>query len=104
MTSLEEKTVQQICEYLQEKGCPESVLRSFRGRFCSFHQFALNLSCPPFIVLYNYIKQELDGNAVLLGLATLPGPDWLKEVVAPLGLRLKVHQYLRTLCGDYQVS
>lgn len=51
-----------------------------------------------------FLEQDLDGNAVALGLATSPGPDWLKDVVASLGLRLKVHQALRALCTDCQVE
>lgn len=41
------------------------------------------------------IDQQLDGHAIGVGLSTSPGPDWLKDVVPQLGVRLKVHQALR---------
>lgn len=41
-----------------------------------------------------HVEQDLDGNAVTFGLGTSPGPDWLKDVVPTLGLRLKVHNAL----------
>ena len=46
----------------------------------------------------------MDGSAVALGLAATPGPDWLKDIVSKIGQRLKVHNALRTLCSESQVS
>ena len=46
----------------------------------------------------------MDGNAIAIGLSTSPGPDWLKDVVTKVGLRLKVHNALRTLYNATQVS
>ena len=46
----------------------------------------------------------MDGNAINFGLASAPGPDWLKDVVPTLGLRLKVHNSLRALCSTNQVG
>lgn len=43
------------------------------------------------------LDQEMDGKAVCAGLATCPGPDWLKDVVLKVGFRLKIHNALRTL-------
>ncbi|SMN12479.1 hypothetical protein SPBRAN_1134 [uncultured Candidatus Thioglobus sp.] len=39
----------------------------------------------------------MDGSAIALGLASTPGPDWLKDVVPKVGQRLKVHNALRAL-------
>ena len=47
------------------------------------------------------IDEYLDGS---VGLSTSPGPDWLKDVVSKVGLRLKVHNALRTLYNESQVS
>ena len=39
----------------------------------------------------------MDGKAISIGISTSPGPDWLKDVVRKVGLRLKVHKELRQL-------
>ena len=52
---------------------------------------------------FNVSDQDMDGKAIAAGLATCPGPDWLKDVVAKVGLRLKVHTALRTLYNFSQV-
>lgn len=39
----------------------------------------------------------MDGNAISIGFASSPGPDWLKDVVPKTGLRLKVYSALRAL-------
>lgn len=39
-----------------------------------------------------------------MGLATCPGPDWLKEAIPSLGLRLKVYNELRTVCNECDVT
>ena len=49
-------------------------------------------------------EQDMDGKDIAFGLATAPGPDWLKDVIPALGLRLKVHNSLRTWCAECQVS
>ena len=46
----------------------------------------------------------MDGNALAFGLASSPGPGWLKEIVHTLGQRLKVHNDLKTLFNADQVS
>lgn len=46
----------------------------------------------------------MDGNAVTYGLASAPGPDWLKEIIPTLGIKLKVHNALRSLFSEAQVS
>lgn len=46
----------------------------------------------------------MDGNAILMGFASCPGPDWLKDVVSKVGLRLKVYSALRALHQQSQVS
>ena len=46
----------------------------------------------------------MDGNAIAVGLASGPGPDWLKDVVPKVGQRLKVHDALRALYLECQVS
>ena len=48
----------------------------------------------------------MDGAAIAFGLASAPGPDWLKDVVPTLGQRLKVHNSLRSffITNEGQVS
>ena len=46
----------------------------------------------------------MDGSAIAFGIATSPGPDWLKELVPTLGLRLKLHNDLKALIHSEQVS
>ena len=46
----------------------------------------------------------MDGSAIVVGLASSPGPDWLKDIVRKVGLRLKVHNALRALHTEYQVQ
>ena len=41
--------------------------------------------------------QEMDGEAILMGFASTPGANWLKEIVPKVGLRLKVYNNLRKL-------
>ena len=45
----------------------------------------------------------MDGKAIAFGLASAPGPDWLRDVVPTLGLRLKVHNALCSLVSPSQV-
>ena len=59
------------------------------------------LSSQVFILLI--LDQEMDGNAVVFGLASAPGPDWLKDIIPTLGQRLKVHNDLKSLVNS-QVS
>lgn len=33
----------------------------------------------------------MDGDSIAVGLASSTGPDWLKDVISKVGLRLKVH-------------
>lgn len=49
------------------------------------------------------LEQELDGSAISMGLASSPGPDWIKEIVPLLGVRLKVHNALRALFKEEMV-
>lgn len=44
-----------------------------------------------------YVEEDMDGKAIAIGISTSPGPDWLKEIVKKVGIRLKVHRELRTL-------
>ena len=50
-----------------------------------------------------HADEDMDGTAIALALAPGPGPDWLKDVVKKVGLRLKVHNALRTLCNECEV-
>lgn len=43
------------------------------------------------------LEQEIDGEAVIARLASSSGPDWLKDVVDKVGVRLKVHSALKLL-------
>ena len=49
-------------------------------------------------------EQDVDGSAIAFGLGTTPSPDWLKDVVPALGLRLKVHNVLQSLNAAGEVS
>lgn len=55
-------------------------------------------------LLFFIVEQDLDGNAIAMGLASTPGPDWLKDIIPTLGVRLKVHNALRTLYNANMVS
>lgn len=57
-----------------------------------------------FVQLFFFAEQDMDGNAVAMSLASVPGPDWLKDIIPTLGVRLKVHTALRTLYNDDLVS
>ena len=48
-------------------------------------------------------EHELDGPAIAVGLGSTLGTDRLRDVIPQLGMRLKVHHSLRTLCTDWQV-
>lgn len=39
----------------------------------------------------------MDGDAILVGFSSTPGPDWLKDMIPKVGLRLKVYSALRDL-------
>ncbi len=43
------------------------------------------------------LDEDMDGKAIAIGISTSPGPDWLKDVVKKVGIRLKVHRELRQL-------
>ena len=45
----------------------------------------------------------MDGDAILMGFASSPRPDWLKDIVPKVGLRLKVYSALRNLHLQSQV-
>lgn len=47
--------------------------------------------------LHCFTDEELDGDAIVLGLASDPGPSWLKDIIPKMGVRLKVHSVLRSL-------
>ena len=56
-------------------------------------------------LFYNpFVDQEMDGAAITAGLASGPGPDWLKEVVPKVGLRLKVYGCIRSFFTPSQAS
>lgn len=88
----------------------------FRSLFCAISQvrprrFFLFVCLHVWdVTLFDYTTffgiagQEMDGKAIAFGLASSPGHDWLKDVVPALGLRLKVHNALRTLVNVFQVS
>lgn len=48
--------------------------------------------------------EDMDGAAISAGLASCPGPDWLKDVLPRVGIRLKVHNALKALYHQVQVS
>lgn len=51
-----------------------------------------------------YSDEDMDGDAVAVGLLSSPSPNWLKDLVPKVGLRLKVHRALRSLYFQCQVS
>lgn len=85
---MEAKSLEEVCEYLEDQEFPESVLESFRGLHIQLIGSAQKL-----IIC---LEHQLDGSAIAVGIASSPGPNWLTEVVPTLGTRLKVHQALRT--------
>ena len=54
--------------------------------------------------MHGFTDEDMDGDAISAGLASCPGPDWLKEVVPKVGVRLKVHSALKALYHEAQVS
>ena len=72
----------------------------------------VNLSCvwtriiKPYVTFVHDLcsEQDLDGSAIVFGLGTTPSPAWLKDVVPALGLRLKVHNALRSWNAAGEVS
>ena len=54
--------------------------------------------------MHGFTDEDMDGDAISAGLASCPGPDWLKEVVPKVGVRLKVHSALKALYHETQVS
>ena len=71
------------------------VLTCFEGEL-TFGFLAVDKPTPT-ACMYTIEISYLDGNAIAVGLAYSPGPDWLKDIVSTLGVRLKVHITLRTL-------
>ena len=49
------------------------------------------------------IENDMDGDAIVLGLASCPGPDWLKEIIPKVGQRFKVYRLLSSLCTDTEL-
>lgn len=90
---LEDKSVDDICEYLEGKGFSDSVTDVIKGNGYprQDHSGVYHLD------IMSCVEQELDGNAIAMGLASSPGPDWIKDIVPVLGVRLKVHHALRAL-------
>ena len=97
-----------VCDWLEDNGYPETTQQSFRGIYSTAvsctKNYYLYIGVQRLIVLSCLTEQEMDGNAINFGLASAPGPDWLKDVVPTLGLRLKVHNSLRALCSTNQVG
>ena len=97
---MESKSVDDICEWLEERGFPKTVSQTFRGE-----ESMLCLHGCLAVFRTQISDEDLDGDAVAVCLPSSPGPDWLKDVVK-VGLRLKVHNALRTLyiqCQPTQV-
>ena len=72
--------------------------------FCTLSKVHVCARAHRTVIRYFYVEQDLDGNAIAMGLASTPGPDWLKDIVPTLGVRLKVHNALRTLYNANMVS
>ena len=55
---------------------------------------------------WRILENDMDGDAIVLGLASCPGPDWLKDIVPKAGHRFRVHRLLSSMCtgGELQVS
>ena len=96
---LEEQSVDDICDYLEDKGFAESLIENFKGE--QVYQLLIKL---PSVFLF--LDNEMDGAAIAAGLASTPCASWLKEVIPfKAGLRLKVHSALKSLSlqGSNQV-
>lgn len=96
---MEEKSLDSICDFLEGKGYPDSVVEAFRGK---------NVTTLLLLLCQLILDEELDGQAVAAGLASSIGSDWLKDIIPKVGLRLKLHQSLNSLaqeeCPVSQVS
>ena len=98
---LEEKSIDDVCQWLEDCGFSESILRTFRGKTSYPHD--LYLCSGISMSVYVTAEQDMDGKAIAFGLATAPGPDWLKDLIPALGIRLKLHNCLRSWYTDCQV-
>ena len=97
--NLESMTIDDVCDFLEDRGYPESLVDIFRGTFTpSFFAELIFFCLFCLFIFFPSLEQEMDGAAIKFGLGTSPGPQWLQEIVPVLGQRLKVHNELRTLC------
>ena len=65
---MESKSVDDICEWLEERGFPETVSQTFRGE-----ESMLCLHGRPALFHTQISDEDLDGDAVAVGLASSPG-------------------------------
>lgn len=86
---MEDKSVEDICDFLESKGYHQSVIEAFRGKATSCGKH--------FIETFAFADEEFDGPAIAAGLASGSSADWLKDAVPKSGLRIKIHQCLKQL-------
>ncbi len=84
---LEDMSVDDVCEWLDEKGYSDCLVKIFRGQFISIFRNDEHRNDEH---VYVIADQELDGCAIAFGLGSAPGPHWLKDIIPTLGQRLKV--------------
>ena len=80
---LEEKSIDDVCQWLEDGRFPDSILQTFRGT----SGYAVSTQSILSVICLN-TEQDMDCKAIAFGLATAPGPDWLKDVIPALGLML----------------
>lgn len=91
-------SLEEICDFLMSQSFSDVVIDSFKGM-----EILIFFPLLYYLGTFFFLDQQLDGCAITVGMASSPGPDWLKDVIPILGTRLKVHQALRTLLTDKQV-
>lgn len=95
---MEDKSVEDVCDWLEEKGFLEDLLEAFWGK--AWKSVIITHVNGPIL----YSDEDMKDDAVAVGLSSSPGPDWLKDLVPKVGLRLKVHKALRSLYLQCQMT
>lgn len=85
---MEELDVEEVGDWLREKGFSPQVVQAFAGK----------VLCNVYNYLINWVEdQEMDGAAIIQTFGTCPGPDCLKEVIdKPYGTRVKVYTAIKS--------
>ena len=102
---MENKSLDKVCDLLRPKGFDESIVQDTSSR--PWHPVGDNhtvfdvLSATQYAHIFQFLDEDMDGEAVCTALASCPGPDCLKEKCGP---RLRVYKALRAVCLEAEVS